>query len=57
MFYKNLKSINKNNGALNAGATGANTNVTEMRDQGEKFGGAMEFDGTNDYVGVPDFSY
>ncbi|MFA6183740.1 MAG: LamG domain-containing protein [Parcubacteria group bacterium] len=38
------------NGTLNAGGIGTNPTTTAMWDKGGKFGGAIEFDGTDDYV-------
>lgn len=37
-------------GTLVSGATGTNTTSTAMWNKGGKFGGAMEFDGVDDYV-------
>ncbi|MEF3691687.1 MAG: DUF2341 domain-containing protein [Candidatus Moraniibacteriota bacterium] len=47
------QSGNGNNGTLNAGATGTNTTPTMMWDKNGKEGGAMEFDGVNDKVTLP----
>jgi hypothetical protein len=48
------KSGNNNNGTLNAGSTGSNTAASHMWTPQGKFGGAMEFDGTDDKVRVAD---
>lgn len=44
-------------GTLNSGGSGGNSTVSAMWDKGGKYGGAMEFDGTNDYVSIPDDSF
>ena len=41
-----------NDGTLTPGASGTNTTATAMWDNNGKFGKAMEFDGTNDYVTI-----
>ncbi len=43
-------SIYGNNGTLVSGGSGGNSTVSAMWDLNGKFGKAMEFDGTNDYV-------
>ena len=43
-------SGNNNHGTLVSGATGTNTTPTMMWDKGGKKGGAMEFDGVDDYI-------
>jgi len=45
-------SGNSNNGSLDAGASGSNTVVGQMWTPEGKFGGCLEFDGTNDKVSV-----
>jgi len=47
-------SPQSNNGTLTPGTGGTNTTVGAMWDSAGKFGGAMEFDGTDDYVEVGD---
>ena len=44
-------------GNLNSGSTGTNATTTAMWDKGGKFGGAMEFDGTDDRVDMNDAFY
>jgi len=44
------KSGNSNNGTLNARTSGTNTAAGHMWYPQGKYGGAMDFDGTNDYV-------
>jgi len=46
-------SGNPNDGTLNAGATGSNTTASHMWTPAGKFGGCLEFDGTDDYVTIP----
>jgi len=46
------KSIHSNDGTLTSGAGGTNTTVSSMWDKNGKNGGAMEFDGTDDWVDV-----
>ena len=43
-------SGSSNNGTLTAGGSGANTTASQMWTPAGKLGGAIEFDGTNDYV-------
>ena len=45
------------NGTLVPGAGGGNTSATKMWDMGGKFKKAIELDGVDDYVSVPDFGY
>jgi len=45
------------NGTLTPGAGGTNTSTTQMWSLSGKNGKAMEFDGTDDYVSVPNFGY
>ncbi|MEF3691689.1 MAG: LamG domain-containing protein [Candidatus Moraniibacteriota bacterium] len=45
-----------NHGTLVSGATGTNTTPTMMWDKNGKEGGAMEFDGTDDYVNFGDLN-
>jgi hypothetical protein len=47
-------SGNNNHGTLISGTTGGNTTTTAMWDKGGKIGGAMEFDGTDDYILISD---
>jgi hypothetical protein len=42
------------NGTLHATPAGTNLTTTAMWDNGGKFGKAIEFDGTDDYVSIPD---
>jgi len=44
------QSGNGNNGTLHATPAGSNTTASQMWTPSGKFGGALEFDGTNDYV-------
>ena len=44
-------------GTLQSGGSGTNTTATAMWDKGGKFGGAMEFDGTDDSVDMNDAFY
>lgn len=44
------------NGTLTPGAGGTNTTAAAMWDNAGKYGKAMEFDGTDDYVQIPDSS-
>jgi hypothetical protein len=41
-----------NHGTLNAGGSGGNATVSAMWDKGGRIGGAVEFDGSNDYTRV-----
>jgi hypothetical protein len=50
-------SANGRNGTPYPGTGGAQTATSSMWDKSGKFGGAMELDGTDDYVSLPDFSY
>ncbi len=45
-----------NNGTLYPGTTGGNTATSAMWDLNGKFGKAIEFDGTNDYISISDNS-
>jgi hypothetical protein len=47
-------SIHKNNGSLQPGDSGDNTASSSMWTKNGKFGGAMEFDGTDDYINIGD---
>jgi hypothetical protein len=48
------ESVNNNDGTLNAGTGGSNTSAGQMWYYPGKFGGAMEFDGVDDYVDAGD---
>lgn len=43
-----------NTGTLTTPASGGNTTVTQMWSMNGKFGNAVEFDGTNDYIDIAD---
>lgn len=45
------------NGTLVPGAGGGNASATMMWDMGGKFNKAIELDGVDDYVSLPDFAY
>ena len=49
-------SVFKNNGTLYPVGSGSNDTVSQMWDKGGKFGGAMEFDGENDYISIANLS-
>lgn len=50
-------SVSGNDGALVPGTTGENTTTSAMWTKEGKKGGAMEFDGTNDYVEIANESH
>ncbi len=50
-------SIFKNNGTLYPGTAGVNTATSAMWSLDGRDGGAIEFDGVDDYISIPDFGY